>query len=152
MSLTDKIVLASRMNILSDILDILDIRAGRQLQGEVLGAVEGSLDEGDVVVVSVHAAVRGPRQHELPGGGWPARGARQEEGVRSLPVIREPLQRGWICIYFSSYIKLISILRFMIDDIAPLYPALQLSCHKFIQYFCLRSRPVSPNVVSPSVH
>ena len=93
MSLTDKIVLASRMNILSDILDILDIRAGRQLQGEVLGAVEGSLDEGDVVVVSVHAAVRGPRQHELPGGGWPARGARQEEGVRSLPVIREPLQR-----------------------------------------------------------
>ena len=94
MSLTDKIALASRKNILSDILDILDIRAGRQLQGQVLGAVEGSLDEGDVVVVSVHAPVRGPRQHELPGGGGPARGARQEEGVRTLPVIREPLQRG----------------------------------------------------------
>ena len=94
MSLTNKIALASRKNTLSDILDILDIGSRRQLQGQVLGAVEGSLDEGDVVVVSVHAPVRGPRQHELPGGGGPARGARQEEGVRTLPVIREPLQRG----------------------------------------------------------
>ena len=82
------------------ILEIGDGVSRGQGEHHVLRAVEGSEQQRDVAVgVGEVLALVGEGQHHVPvqPRGPPA-GARQEEGVRPLAVIREVLDQDVLCV------------------------------------------------------